>query len=196
MRVRINLDFDVPPRLKRALLVGVPAVILLVASIAWAAVPNVFKDGDPLSAQTMNDNFLSLDQRLAKLETLSNKQTAQGGFSLGASYCGSTGNTAGNLGALAASGTGYSKMKAACAMTCSAPSAHMCTGDELTRSTALGIRAPTGWFTAGTGGPTNYECLGWSTLSSGYQGPVWEGGANQYPSANTCNTSYPVLCCD
>jgi hypothetical protein len=196
MRIRINLDFELPPRVKRALLVGIPGAILFVGSIAWAGVPTIFKDGDPLSAQTMNENFSSLDQRVAKLEAVSSKQTADGGFSVGARYCGSTGNSAGNLGGLAASGTGYAKVKAQCASTCSSPSAHMCTGAELTRSTALGTNAPGGWFTAGTGGPGNYECLGWTTSSSTYQGPLWGGGASQYPSANTCDASYPVLCCD
>jgi hypothetical protein len=197
MRIRINLDFELPPRLRRALLVGIPVGSLLLAPLAWASVPTIFEDGDILSAEKMNANFSSLDQRLMNLETLANKQTADGGFSLGARYCGATGNTSGSLSGLATGGTGYAKAKAQCATTCSSPTAHMCTGNELTRSAALASNAaPAGWFSAGTGGPGSYECLGWTSGASDYQGPLWGGGANQFPSANACNTSYPVLCCD
>jgi hypothetical protein len=68
MRVRINIDFEISPRVKRALKIGACAAIVLGASVAYAAVPNTFTDGDALSAQKMNDNFTSLDTRLTKLE--------------------------------------------------------------------------------------------------------------------------------
>jgi hypothetical protein len=70
MRVRFNVDFELSPRVKRVLRLGIPALVLLVGGVALAGVPHTFADGDPLSAQTMNDNFSSLDMRLSKLETL------------------------------------------------------------------------------------------------------------------------------
>jgi hypothetical protein len=68
MRVRINFDFEISPRVKRVLKIGACAGIVLGASVAYATVPNTFMDGDVLSAQKMNDNFTSLDTRVTKLE--------------------------------------------------------------------------------------------------------------------------------
>jgi hypothetical protein len=82
MRVRINVDYVVSPRVKRALKLVVPAFVLLVGGVALAGVPHTFNDGDLLSAQSMNDNFSNLDSRVAKLEALAG--TGDGGAVTGA----------------------------------------------------------------------------------------------------------------
>lgn len=200
MRIRINVDFEMSPRVKRALMLSAPLAIVLAGSIAYAGVPTVFKDGDTLSAQALNDDFAAVDQRLAKLEAFSSKATADGGFSAGAVYCGATGNTVADLSSLAANGSGYGKARAQCQTTCSSPSAHMCSGDELTRTSQLGTTSmPSGWYTSGaasaiSGGTNNYECMGWTNGTASYYGSAW--GSTDVPSFAPCNTSYPVLCCN
>jgi hypothetical protein len=69
--MRVRFDFELSPRVQRALKIGVPIVILLVGGVAIANVPHTFNNGDSLSAQTMNDNFSNLDSRLGKIEALS-----------------------------------------------------------------------------------------------------------------------------
>ena len=195
MRVKIHIDFEVPQRVKRALKIGVPvAIVLAGGGIVYANVPNTFKDGDALSAQTMNDNFTSLDTRLAKLESLSAKETNDGGWSLGAVYCGATGNTNAGLTQLTGSATSYAKARAACQTACSQPSAHMCTGAELTHSAQVGFTTPSGgWYTTGANNSTDSECVGWTdSTSANYQAPSWTGE----PNSDYCTSSHPVLCCN
>jgi hypothetical protein len=193
MRVQIHIDFEISPRVKRALKIGIPAAVILAGGVVYANVPNTFKDGDALSAQTMNDNFTALDTRLAKVEAQSAKEVADGGFSIGATYCGATGNTPANLSQLAGGGTSYVKARAACQTACSQPSAHMCSGEELVRSAQLGLTTGNGWYSSGAQNSINSECIGWTDgTSTSYYGPLW---TNQ-PNSDACNTSHPVLCCN
>jgi hypothetical protein len=199
MRVRINIDFEVSPRVKRALRIAVPALVILGASVAYAAVPNTFKDGDALSAQTMNDNFTALDQRLAKVEALTNKATSDGGYSLGATYCGATGNTMGDLSALPAAGAGYAKAKAQCQTTCNSPSAHLCTSEEITRSSELGMTIPSGWYSTAVymfSSTGTYDCFGFTAKANTTQGALWANGTPSYATVTTCDGTNPVLCCN
>jgi hypothetical protein len=199
MRVRFNIDFELSPRVKRALRLAVPAVIVLGASAAYASVPSTFKDGDALSAQALNDDFGALDQRLAKLESLSAKETADGGYSIGAKFCGASASTTkGDLSGLAVTGTTYTKLRTQCQVTCGAPSAHLCSGEELTRTTSLGMATGVGWYSGGVApGGGFYECIGWTTVLNTQNGPLWSGaGPNAAPSFDTCDKSHPVLCCN
>jgi hypothetical protein len=201
MRVRINIDFEVSPRVKRALKIALPALVVLGASVAYASVPNTFKDGDALSAQTMNDNFNSLDTRVAKLEALSTKQTQDGGISVNATFCGtSVATTAGDLSGLSVTGTAYTKAKNQCAQTCSSPTAHLCASDELSRSIQLGKKpTATGWYSAARfmfdNGYFDSECVGWTSNNTGDFGPIWSS-TTQAPADAACNNLYPVVCCD
>src|SRR5258708_32790569 len=70
MRVHFQVEFELSPRTKRWLKLGIPVAVLLAGGVALAGVANTLKDGDPLSAQTMNANFASLDTRLAAVESL------------------------------------------------------------------------------------------------------------------------------
>jgi hypothetical protein len=203
--MRIHIDFEISPRAKRALKVTAAAVIVLGGSAALAGVPNTFKSGDSLSAQTMNDNFTSLDTRLAKLEAFETKLTSDGGYAAGATYCGASANqTMGDMSGLTVTGTSRTKARTQCQTTCGSPSAHMCTGLELDRGAELGLTSsvPSGWYASGAAGPAtggpDYECLGWSSALSTQSGPSWSGATGTYgaPSFNSCNVLYPVLCCD
>jgi hypothetical protein len=197
----MRISFEIPSRVVRAIKVGVAVVVVLGTSVALAGVPNNFKDGDPLSAQTMNDNFASLDQRIAKLETLAVKLTSDGGYSTAATYCGSTASTPGDLSNLSNTGTGAVKAKAGCVQACgSSPTAHMCLGADLERSAALGITTSTGWFAAGaynTFQGDDFECVGWTatTHAGATSGNTWNPGLGG-PTVANCTTSQPVLCCD
>ena len=195
----IRIDFEISPRAKRALKVAAAGAVVLGGSVAIAGVPNTFKSGDALSAQTMNDNFGSLDQRIAKLETLAVKLTSDGGYSTAATYCGETATTPGDLSTLTNTGTGAVKAKAACVQACSSsPTAHMCVGMELERSTALNLTTAVGWFAAGAYNSfagDDFECKGWTSNSASTSGDYWSPGLGG-PSVNNCSTSYPVLCCD
>jgi len=69
--MRVRIEFELSPRAKRVLHLAAPLGVLLLGGIALAGVPHTFNNGDPLSAQGMNDNFTNLDARLAKIEALS-----------------------------------------------------------------------------------------------------------------------------
>ncbi len=71
MKIKVTVDIELSPRAKRLLLVGLSMGVLVVGgAVAFANVPNTFKDGDTLSAATMNDNFAALDGRLTAVEAL------------------------------------------------------------------------------------------------------------------------------
>jgi hypothetical protein len=192
--MRIHIEFEISPRAKRLLKIGVPAAVLLVGSVAVANVPNTFKDGDALSAQTMNDNFVALDTRLTNLEALTARQTADGGYSLGATFCGATGQTKGDLSGLPAAGSGYAKARAQCQTTCSSPTAHMCTAEELIRSAALGKTIGGGWYSTGTNVTgVILDCNDWTEgTDPNVFGPAWSTGA----SDDRCTYTHAVACCD
>jgi hypothetical protein len=77
--MRVRIEFELSPRVKRALRIAAPIAVVLLGGVALAGVPHTFNNGDPLSAQAMNDNFANLDSRLAKVESLS----VDGGIVLG-----------------------------------------------------------------------------------------------------------------
>jgi hypothetical protein len=198
MRVRFNVDFELSPRAKRVLRFMLPVLVMLVSAVVYAGVPNTFKDGDTLSAQPMNDNFASLDQRLTKLESANAKATDDGGYSVGATYCGSSASTtAGDMSGLSVTGTGYGKARTQCQVTCNSPSAHMCAADELVRSAQLGVTLSTqGWDSSGSAtGNGNYECDGWTTNSASFLASIWNDSPPG-PSIVDCSKLYPVLCCN
>jgi hypothetical protein len=203
MRVHIDFDINSSPRVKRALIVGVPIAIVLASSIVYGGVPNTFKDGDVLSAQAMNDDFASLDTRIAKLEQLSSRMTRDGGYSVNAAFCGaSTQTTAGDMSGLSVTGAGYAKAKTQCTQTCGSPSAHFCTADEIGRSNQLALTVPSGWYDSDIyeveGTKPNYECFGWTSKSGAALGAQWVNNQTygSAPTDVTCDQLAPILCCD
>lgn len=186
--------------MKAVLRLALPAVVLFGGAVAWASVPTTFKDGDTLSAQALDDDFASLDGRLQRLETAHARETADGGYSLGATYCGQTGNTTGDLSGLPAPGSGYAKARAQCQTACSSATAHMCTAEELVRSRTVGKQPVEGWYSSGVYAPRInassdwiMDCVSWSNGTTDREGMVWESYG---PNATSCNASVAVLCCD
>ncbi len=126
-------------------------------------------------------------------------------------FCGTTGNTNGNVVASGGALTGYLAAKFLCEQVngCSS-SAHMCTGDEAINSHLLGIAMPIGWVRSGaylsptdsvppTQG-TRTTCggykIGQATLNgSTHFGAVWDPVPLDVSSFH-CGGTMPVLCCD
>ncbi len=84
MRLKFYVvDLEIPRPIKRvALLVAVPASLIMgVVAVAYASL-TTFKSGDPLSASTMNANFADLNTRLSAIETLLDGGSPDAGLSL------------------------------------------------------------------------------------------------------------------
>jgi hypothetical protein len=65
----VIVDFELSPRAKRlALRMGVPALILGMATVAYANVPNVFTSGEVLTAAALNADFALHDTEIAALQ--------------------------------------------------------------------------------------------------------------------------------
>jgi hypothetical protein len=66
----VIVDLEMSPRAKKiALRIGLPAVILGMATVAYAGVPVTFTAGTTLHAADLNTNFSALDARITTLET-------------------------------------------------------------------------------------------------------------------------------
>jgi hypothetical protein len=65
----VVVDFELSARVKRiALHVGVPALVLGMATVAYANVPNIFKSGEVLTAAQLNADFALHDTEIAALQ--------------------------------------------------------------------------------------------------------------------------------
>lgn len=171
-------------------------LLLVAGAAAYAAVPNTFTARDPLSAKTMNDNFASLDARIAKWETRYTRSAR----------CGSTPATNGRLDGLGVA-AGYPGARQACVKACGdSPTAHVCSGVEAATAASLGLPMPSGKLQSGLGlqgyggsGPV-LDCNGWTSAGGDYanywNGPEAPSGSNNLPSGAPCNTGIPILCCD
>ena len=210
--MEIKIVIDAPKGWKRRVLLYVVTPVALVAAtalIARATVQNVdaswIQSGSQVSASdlsndfgTVNANFTSLDQRITALEAFRTQATADGGYSLGATYCGLTTGTTGAFtsGAL----VGYAAARPLCQTACGATTAHMCVGDEIVRTYQLGKSIPvTGWYSGGVSGysPTTgaEDCTGWTEAAQ--LGAAWSAnGTVGNPSLGNCSTSQPILCCN
>jgi hypothetical protein len=220
MKLKIVIvDLEIPPRVKRwGIRIGIPAVLLVGAgAVAVASVPTVWTGGQVLTAAALNANFTALDARITALEALPAQVTAlqaqtavtigSVSYSVGATkYCG-VGPTS-TAGAISYNGvTGYAGAKAMCqaSLGCGmSPTAHMCTADELIRSSQLGAApSATGWYAAGVYSEVTTtpvvepagDCDGWTTASGTALGADWESGPS-FAVYTSCSGSYPILCCN
>ena len=77
-----TVKLDTPPWLRRIIVyLAIPAAaILSVSAIVYAdvALPHTFHEGDTLSASTMNENFVALQDAIAELEGRANRQVVLG----------------------------------------------------------------------------------------------------------------------
>lgn len=195
------LELGIPATVKRrALLIGIPALLLGVSAIAIAEVPHSFADGDTLSAAMMNENFNKLDERLAKSEVFTNPDTMDR-YSLHAGVCGVTATaTNGNIG-------GYAAAKVSCELQCGSDTAHMCDGMELMRWKATNgdILAGVHWYAGGSTSLyndntlllTKNDCDSYKFGSANRMGSIWtEGAGVEGPGFGQCDESHKIVCCD
>jgi hypothetical protein len=222
MKLKIVIvDLELSARAKKLLIrIGVPLAVLLGgATLAYAggwALPNQWSApgspnyaGPDLKASDLDDNFAalvdagaSLDQRVTNLENAAGRfiTTIDGGqYSVGATYCGSGPSTSGII------PNGYAGAKLLCTQVqaCnSSPSTHMCTGEDIVRSMALGVSVGVGWYSSGSGSSYDSnnidDCVSWtvatpaSATPDAHLGRVWNGwGQEAY-----CDQQNPILCCD
>jgi hypothetical protein len=158
-----------------------------------------FTNGTVADATQVNQNFSTLDSRVAALESLNSKATQGGKYSVGASFCGTTVPTMGDLSGLSAPGSSYTKTKAACEVVVNCSStAHMCTVEELYRSVTTGTTVPYGWVMDTERRNSNSlsasdGCSAYTTALHTQNGSWWNGSSN---SSFNCDQMYPLLCCD
>jgi hypothetical protein len=153
-RPAINLKL----RLPRARWVAIGAVAALI-TVAYAAVPQTFSAGEPLSASALNENFAALDQR-------------------GGGYCGATAPVQPRLDPT----NGYlgGAMLCAKAMGCG-PTARICTPQDMVQYASTGQKSPPGWIATGIvsfpAGSTIDDCGGFTSNTS--EGTEWNGTGAQ-----------------
>lgn len=110
--------------------------------------------------------------------------------------------------------SGYRSAKVICEQACNAPAAHMCTGEEITRSAQLGaipVPLPATYFWVSSGvyayyspGPGHIrDCIGWTTNSATEYGALVgvdsasgpAGTQRVRPDWTGCSATYQVACC-
>lgn len=193
--MRIAIEFELSARVKRA--ASALALVVAVGGVAsahaeWVADTSWIAANQPISASKLAALFAETDTRLEETAArLDHPVITKGGksYSLGGVYCGKAMNTDGDI------ANGYAGAKVFCESVsgCSA-SAHMCSAEELVRTTTLGLPTVAGWYASGLeiNGASN-DCRKYTSNDPTHLGPVWSG---PYPSTQYCNGSYPILCCD
>jgi hypothetical protein len=212
----VIVDLELSTKAKKRLAFGIPlALILASGAVAFAgmdwALPHEWSNsagptyaGPSLKASDLDDNFnaladagASLEARVAALEAAHARETADGGYSLGGTFCGQTAASySGNIQSQVSGTTnGYEAAKSICQTTCQSVSAHMCSSEELIRSRALGNTVLTleSWISAGIQNITVpagafSDCGAWEVANSSL-GPDEAGW-------KTCSASQPIACCD
>lgn len=139
---------------------------------------------------------------------------AGGTYSVGATrFCGITAPTQGDLSGVSGVGTGYVHAKHACeavAACGNSLTAHMCTGDEVSRGLQLhafaSLTSAHYWYShpvAVPNGGTTYmdECKGWTSNVGGTSADVAQtifidSSGNGQPNNEACDKTVAILCCD
>lgn len=200
------IDVQVPRWLKPSKSIVAACALLAVVgatSFVRAEPKNTFKANELVSAAKLNENFSSLDTRLAAVEQ-------RGG---GGTFCGASSATTGTFADPTGSGAnGYRAAKLICeGVAGCGPTAHMCDGYEIAHSAELGrlagVPANSYWvkspiYTA-IGAANNRDCVGWRSSTVDEYGGAWginvNGGPTLalliQPGQNKCDVPVPVACC-
>lgn len=193
MGINIDVRIDLTPKQKkliRAAVVTGSVIGALGVGLAVAA-PHQWKASDPLAATDLNG------LNVVSYTTDAGVKTS---YSVGATkFCGITPVT--TTGAVVfATVTGYPGTKKACENVAScgtSPTAHMCTTEEMVRSTQLGIPTASGWISSGVAVNTISDCLAWTNSTINVAGAAWTITASgPVPNSVSCNAMSPILCCD
>lgn len=149
----------------------VVSILVGLGAVTYAAVPNTFTAGDPLSATKLNDNFRALDVRNG--------------------YCGASSPVMPRL----APTNGYQGGAVLCATVVGCgPSAHICSAPDLVRHASSGGTTPDGWIATGTRSGSTADCEGFT--SNTQIGMAWTRSAQpvEYSCGNA--VTLPLLCCN
>lgn len=199
--VRLNLS-ERQKRIVRAAVVSGAVLASLGIGLAVAAPIDTtwVVSGQPIPASSLKGNLDGLQQQITKPVLSKNGKQ----YSLAATYCGKTAPTNGQITNRYAGAKALCEAVPACG---NSASAHMCTNEEMIRSTQLGLAIDPGWYSVAEHstwfGCSNYQCAssqnvtdcdGWSVTYGDYYGMVWQAGG--YPRQVACNNSQPILCCD
>lgn len=114
-------------------------------------------------------------------------------------YCGATAAVNGAVSANAGAVTGFPATKILCEQACSSPTAHICSGVEVTASYELGLNPPIGWVGTGTysvQGTATLDCRGFRSSSNGDSAHVWGNISDGYVDVGACGQVRALLCCD
>ena len=189
----------------RGSIVGVGLVfgVGLGVAVAFVLPSGSFESGQSISSGSVNANFAAIaselnaaQARLNALEGGKRVYTAPNGgrYSLDGSYCGKTAALNG------AEVGGMTGAKVRCEAVCS-PSAHMCTGEELTRLLATDLAFAQSsipsivWFQSlDDDGGTSGTCNGWTSNSHDVHATVLDNHVRF--SWTYCDRRYPIACCD
>jgi hypothetical protein len=200
MDINIRVKLDAPTGWQRRVLLYVVTPVALVAATAAVARATLdttwIADGKPVSSSKLQSNLTELDTRLKTVEGFQSRATGNGSYSVGAVFCGATAATDGKI------TNGYAGAKTLCQAACAnAPSAHMCTSEELVRTQQRGvlITQAAGWYARGVhstngSGPVR-DCQGWTNNAGTDLASAWETPLGPVGVA-VCSSSFPVLCCD
>ena len=202
--MKITIDLELSPLQKKIVRGGVVAGAVMGAlgvglAIAAPIDTTWVVDQKPLSATALKGDLDGLQAQVTALQAARAQETADGGYSLGAAYCGSSPVTTGAI----TSGplSGYAAARKICqGVAGCGVGAHMCTGDEIARTASLSIAGPAsnGWYSGSTRFPDSNvvnNCSGWTDGAGTHGGPVVQAPTWD-PSALLCNTSAPILCCN
>lgn len=205
MRIKVYvIDVETPRWMRKVAAYGLPLAALVGIAAVVRAAPVQWGASETLTQAKMNAiTVLTADAGVS--------------YSVGPTkYCG-TGPTS-TTGAISYNGaTGYAGAKAMCEASSGcgkSATAHMCTAEELVRSSSVGANVSTiGWYSTGTYVMDNFstnlvsqDCQGWTYGGSAILGPGWTNGgyvgsggqavASGFVTVTVCSASGPVLCCD
>jgi hypothetical protein len=184
--------------------IGAVPYAVQAAQVPWTGVAGVQADTEwpgtvPFGRVTDPPDIAALQARVAKLEMQQpvyvNPVTSIK-YSTSGSYCSHTAPTTGLLfdGGL----MGYPAAKHLCEQACMSPTAHMCTGEELSRHLQTGGTAPPspGWYAAGVAGDylggTISDCSGFTSSLATQYGMLFQA----MPLPGSCGVAQPIHCCD
>jgi hypothetical protein len=210
MGIDIKINIDLSPRQKkvvRAAVVTGAVIGALGIGIAIAAPIDTtwVVTGAPLTAVQLKGSLDGLQAQVTALQAFQMQATANGSYSLGATYCGATAATEGAFSG-PGSLTGYASAKAQCqgVSGCSPAAGHMCTNEEIVRSMQVGVAVgASGWISTGTAAQYTstgrvMDCESWRGVSSTVDlGALWSPGSiGPQPNFDWCNNPHAILCCD
>lgn len=210
MSIDIRIHIELTDRQKRVMRAGVVTGTVIGAlglgiAIAQPINTSWIAQNAPVSASSLAGNLTglqsqitTLQEQIASLQAFQTQATQDGGYTLGAVFCGTT-DSHGVTGSF-----GYSGAAALCQKVtgCSPTGAHMCSSEEIART--LGMGRPialdnSSWYSTATlvPDPSSNEniddCQGWTVATLPDVGACW---GSTGPGQAGCSVALPIMCCN